>query len=85
MTTTILFVSLAVMECFGNVVTATGSIQRCVYSREVIVRAEDIRSLSERKYLLGPLTKTPSTGCFVTLSTGETVMVGKACRKVLGK
>jgi hypothetical protein len=59
--------------------------QRCEYKSEAIVRAEDIRSLNERKYLLGPISHEVQLGCFVTLVTEETTMVGKPCREVLGK
>jgi hypothetical protein len=81
--TSLLFVSLAMMTCWNT--TDKNPLQRCVYKQEVIVRAEDLRSLNERKYLLGTISKKPSVGCFITLSTGETVMSGNPCRKVFGQ
>jgi len=82
--TNLLFVSLAMMTCW-NTTDKAQPLQRCVYKQEVIVRAEDLRSLNERKYLLGTISKKANVGCFITLSTGETVMSGNPCRRIFGE
>jgi hypothetical protein len=83
--TTLIFVSISVMSCYGNVLTTKGSVQRCEYGHEMIVKAESLSVMNEKKYLLGPLSKEVSIGCSVTLTNGETVMSGKPCRRLMGE
>jgi hypothetical protein len=84
--TTLIFVSISVMSCYGNVLTTShGALRKCEYGHELIVRAEALSMMKEKKYFLGPISKEVQTGCQVTLTNGETVMSGKPCRRLMGE
>ncbi len=81
---TLIFVSISVMSCYGNVLTTKGSMQRCEFGHEMIVKADQLVVMKDRKYLLGPISKEIQVGCEVTLTNGDYVVSGKPCRKLIG-
>ena len=81
---TLIFVSISVMSCYGNVLTTKGSMQRCEFGQEMIVKADQLSVMRDKQYLLGPISRELQVGCQVTLANGEYVMSGKPCRKLIG-
>lgn len=82
--TTLIFVSISVMSCYGNFLTTKGSLQRCEFGHEMIVKADQLSVMKDRKYLLGPISREIQIGCEVTLTNGEHLVSGKPCRKLIG-
>lgn len=83
---TLVFVSIAVMKCYGSVLTPQyGALQRCNFSHETIVKAESLSRLTDKRYFLGPISMSMQAGCSVTLTNGETLVSGKPCRNLVGE
>lgn len=87
---TLIFVSIAVMQCNWTMSVIDSGYHpdqplRCVYGQEIIVKADQLQVMKEKKYLLGPISKQEQLGCVVTLSSGDKLFSGKPCRRLMGE
>lgn len=87
---TLIFVSIAVMKCnLQMALIASNYVPdqplRCEYGKEVIVKAEQLSRMEEKKYLLGPYSRELQIGCIVTLANGDMLLSGKPCRRLMGE
>jgi hypothetical protein len=97
---TLIFVSMAVMKCNLQMALISSNYQpdqplRCEYDKELIVKADQLSRMEEKKYLLGPISREPQVGpisrgepqvgCIVTLSNGDMLFSGKPCRRLVGE
>lgn len=76
----LIFVVISVMGCHHD----SGVYPKCFFHKEVIVRAEDLKHLESKKYLLVPVSSAVNEGCMVTLTSGQKHFSGKPCRRLLG-
>jgi hypothetical protein len=76
----LVFVVIYSMSC-----SAPGATPRCLFDKEVIVKAQDLKVLKDQKYMLGPISKEVSVGCKVTLENGNEYISGKTCRSMMGE